>query len=95
MPSLHHNGRVADSFLSKAEMLKDKFFPPPPEAELTDTQGFIHPQAQTCPLVITKEEVAAAIRRPKADKAPGPDGIPNRILQACGDSLVEMLTPLF
>lgn len=68
---------MATTFEKKADMLKDKFFPPPPEADLTDIQEFTYPQTPTCPLIITREEVLAAIRRPKADKAPGPDDIPN------------------
>ena len=35
------------------------------------------------------------ILRLKPDTAPGPDGIPNRVLKACSETLTELLTPLF
>lgn len=37
----------------------------------------------------------AAIRRPKPDKAPGPDGITNRILQKGAETIAKLLTPVF
>ena len=95
MPDLHHQGNIAKSFDEKAEMLRNTFFPPPPVADLTDIEGFVYPTEADCPLLITEAEVETAIRRPKADKAPGPDGIPNRILKALSNSLTELLTPLF
>ena len=76
-------------------MLKDKFFPPPLEADFTDIQGFIYPQTPACPLIITKEEVLVAIKRSNADKASGSDGIPNQIFQAYSNKLSKMLTLLF
>ena len=36
-----------------------------------------------------------AIRRLKADKAAGPDGVSNRILQAFLEKLAGVLTPLY
>ena len=36
MPTLSHNGYVATTFEEKADMLKDKIFSPPKEANLTD-----------------------------------------------------------
>ena len=79
MSTLSHNSHVATTFEEKADMLKDKFFPPSPEADLMDIEKFIYPQTPTCLLIITREEVLAAIRRLKADKAPGPDSISNQI----------------
>lgn len=64
-------------------------------ADLRDFEGYHHPKAKACPIRTTKQEVLVAIRRPKAERTPGPDGIPNRILQACADKLPDMLTPLF
>ena len=95
MPPLTFNNRTANTFTEKAEVLKEAFFPAPPEADLSDLEGYYYPEAKACPIKITKQEVLAAIRRPNPDKAPGPDGIPNRILQACAEKLSDMLTPLF
>ena len=95
MVPLTHDGHTANSFEEKAEMLKKSFFPPPPDADTEDIQGFIYAEPKACPLTITKAEVMEAIRRPKADKAAGPDGVPNRILQAFPEKLAEVLTPLY
>lgn len=35
------------------------------------------------------------MKRSQTDKAPGPDGITNRVLQECAESLKTMLTPKF
>lgn len=95
MPPLEFEGCIANSFMEKTDMLKKTFFPPPPPADLRDIEGTFYPSPHACPMEITKQEVLKAIRRPKADKAPGPDGIPNRILKACSEKLSESLTPLY
>ena len=95
MPPLTFNGHTANTFTEKADVLKKTFFPAPPEADLRDLENYIYPPAKDCPIRITKQKVLTAIRRPKADKAPGPDGIPNRLLQACADKLSDILAPLF
>lgn len=50
--------------------------------------------ASECPIIIT-EEVLQAIKRPRADKAPCPDGFTNRVLRACAGVLKSLLTPIF
>ena len=95
MPPLRHGGQTAETFEEKAEMLKAKFFPPPPPADLSDIPGSFYPAAADCPMMITKNEVIANIQCLKSDKAPGPDGITNKILKACSTKLAELLTPLF
>ena len=86
---------IADTFDEKIAMLKDSFFPPPPEADLSDIGSYAYPRAAECPAVVTEAEMLRALKRPKADKAPGPDGITNRFLQACSEKLKTMLTPIF
>ena len=95
MPMLKFNDQVADTFDQKAEMLKDVFFPALPPADLSDIEASFYPISPHCPIIITKSEVSTALSRLKSDKAPGPDGISNRILKACSEILVELLTPLF
>ena len=95
MPMLKFNDQVADTFDQKAEMLKGVFFPAPPPADLSDIEGSFYPTSPHCPIIITKSEVSTALSRLNSDKAPGPDGISNRILKACSEKLVELLTPLF
>lgn len=95
MPTLKKNGRTAETFEEKADMLRSKFFPAPPPADLNDIPNSIYPQSKECRMIITPEEVLQTIRHTSADKAPGPDGIPNRILKVCANKLVGLLTPLF
>ena len=95
MPPLRYEGQTAETFEEKAEMLKAKFFPPPPPADLSDIPGSFYPTAVDCPMTITNDEVIENIQRLKSDKAPGTDGITNRILKACSTKLAELLTPLF
>ena len=65
---------------SKAVILKDVHFPPPVEADLDDLVGFQYPQEVDMPSELTVTEVTQAILLTKKDNAPGPDGIPNRVL---------------
>lgn len=70
--------------------MREKFFPPPPEADLADIDGTAYPPSVGTATTITREEVERAIRRPAADKAPGISQIPNRALRA---GMSEILTP--
>ena len=95
MPTLKFNDQIADMFDENAEMLKSIFFPAPPPADLSDIEGSFYPASPHCPMIITRSEVSKALHQLKPDKAPGPDGISNRILKACAEKLVELLKPLF
>ena len=94
-PALVKEGGMADTFETKVEVLKEKFFPPPQAADLGDINDAEYPARVDSPCGITVEEVEQAIRRCHADKAPGPDKIPNRALQAALPVLSEHLTVLF
>lgn len=72
----------------KIELLRNAFFPSPPEADLSDIPGFDYPSPYTLP-PITPHEIYRAILRPSPHKAPGPTGIPNFILQ----QLIPTLLP--
>lgn len=98
----------AREFAEKVEILRRKFFPPPAQADLSDIAGFqypppipvreggrVDPLRYTAPGAITLEEVAQAIRRPKADKAPGVSQITNRVLQEGLPELAPKLVWLF
>jgi hypothetical protein len=95
IPTLKRGAREAQDPRSKAELLKDVHFPPPVEADLTDVTGYIYPERISMPSQLTKEEVVAAIMRASKDKAPGPDGIPNRVLQRAAGVTPELLTRIF
>ena len=47
------------------------------------------------PSQLTKEEVVAAVMTASKDKAPGPDGIPNRVLQRVAGAAPALLTRIF
>ena len=95
MPSLTRDDQIASTFEEKTEMLKQKFFPPAPPADLSDIEGSFYPSPPHCPTIVTRSEVTESIRRLKPDTAPGPDGITNRIVKACSEKLSDLLTPLF
>ena len=62
----------------KAEVLRQTFFPPPPQADLSDIDGYEYPPTIECP-AITTVEIERAVRRASPNKAPGADGISNGI----------------
>lgn len=72
-----------------------RLFSPPPEADLSDLDDYVYPAVTECTLQITQHEVLVAIRRPKPDKASGPDGITNRVLQKGAKTVAKLLTPIF
>lgn len=95
MPSPTKDNQTASTFEEKADMLRKKFFPTPPPADLQDIVGALYPPSRDCPAQITLQEVLETIRRAPADKAPGPDGISNRVLKACAATVSALLTPVY
>ena len=95
MPALRRpDSTYAEQPKEKLDTLREAFFPEPPQADLSDMEGFIYPQETPWPDV-TAEEVRLAMQRAKPWKAPGPDGIPNGILQQLGPALVPTLTTVY
>lgn len=82
-------------FEDKISVLRDTFFPPPPQADLTDITGTVYPVPDPTDDAITEEEVYKVIYRPKPDKAPGIDRIPNRFLRMVALKLSKVFTHLF
>jgi ribonuclease HI len=74
----------------KANMLRDTFFPKPPEADLSDMENAEYHDQISMP-DITEKEVLDAVQAAAPLKAPGPDGIPNKVLQAASSILVGHL----
>ncbi len=94
-PLKKHNEGPATTFEEKVETLRETFFPPPPQADLADIPGTIYPPPLTMDEVITEEEIRRAIFRPKPDKAPGVDGMPNRFLRLIAGELITKFRHLF
>lgn len=94
-PSLRRGDTMVESFDQKIGCLRQAFLPPPPQADLADIQGTEYP----CPLdmdtELTEEEVRRAVWKPRQDKAPGVNGIPNRQLRVVYTGLREQIRCLF
>ena len=84
-------GRQAVRSEEKADLLRETFFPEPPEADLRDIESAEYPDQVPMPKV-TEKEVLDAIQAAAPLKAPGPDYIPNKALQAASSMLVGHLT---
>jgi hypothetical protein len=88
------DGGLAHEPEEKAETLRQTFFPPPPQADLSDIEGYAYPPPIECP-DITLPEIERAVRRASRNKAPGTDGIINGILHQTLDILLPSLHKLF
>ena len=79
---------------AKAQIFKDTFFPPPPEADLANTNNYTYQNPFAFP-PITSREVERAIRNMPPKKAPGRDGIPAHIVQQILPQLNHHLVLLY
>ena len=89
-----HTGREVREVEGKAEIFRAAFFPPPASANLEDIRRAQYTGQVEFP-PITEKEVAEAIHATQPMKAPGPDGIPNKALQASASLLAGHLTSIF
>jgi ribonuclease HI/endonuclease/exonuclease/phosphatase family metal-dependent hydrolase len=87
-------GTIQETTAGKAEALKSSFFPLPPPPDNSDIEAATYGPPLSAPK-IREEETLAAIKGPAPDKAPGPDQIPNRVLQLAADMIATPLTNLF
>jgi hypothetical protein len=95
-PAIRHpetQQRITDP-AGKADVYRNTFFPMPPEADLEGTRQTKYGNQVELPL-ITEKEVRDAIRAASPLKAPGPDGIANKVLQAGTVQLTAHLTRTF
>ena len=95
IPTLKRGAIEARDSRSKAELLRDAHFPPPPEADLSDIHNFDYPPPEAVPAALSHEEVIRAIRKTKKDNSPGLDGIPNRVLHLIARHSPESVVRLF
>ena len=87
-------GDKTDEPEEKVQRLRNSFFPVPPEADESDMVGTAHTSSIKW-VPFTDNEVMNAIKRPGPWKAPGPDGIPNRILQLTATLLAPILRRIY
>jgi retrotransposon-encoded endonuclease/reverse transcriptase-like protein len=79
----------------KLETLRNQFFPPPRDADLTDIPETTYPEPLETSEEIMQQEIYEALRWVSKDKAPGQDQIPNRILWYAKDWLIPRLNTVF
>ena len=94
-PDLNTPEGVATTFEEKEQAFRAKFFPPPPEADLSDIEGYVYSPPLPSQSLLTVEEVENAIRRPKPTKALGLTGIPHSVLQKSLKVTAGPITGLF
>jgi ribonuclease HI len=78
----------------KAKFFAKTFFPPPPPDTLVPL-NHKYPAPLPPPPQITAQKIEEQIRRLSPYKAPGPDEIPNIVLQKCLDMIQEYLLHIF
>jgi Reverse transcriptase (RNA-dependent DNA polymerase) len=79
----------------KLRAFKESFFPEPRKADLSDIRNSTYPEPVTTEQEIHEQEVYKALHWVNANKAPGPDQIPNSVLKAIKDWLVPRLVTIF
>ncbi|KAI9043120.1 uncharacterized protein KD926_004623 [Aspergillus affinis] len=87
---------LAETAEQKVEVFRKAFFPHLPPADLSDIPATSLPQQLDFP-DLAEHEVLRCIRKAPPDKAPGPDGIPNKVWHWLGKipSFVKALTGIF
>jgi hypothetical protein len=88
------NPRSITSNEEKAKTFAKTFFPNRPELSSVLAE-FQYPEPLPDPTGITRRQILNQIQRLSPYKAPGPDDIPNAVLQKCADLLIEYLYHIF
>ncbi len=95
IPNLVTPSGTATTPVDKAEALKTRFFPPMPDAYLSDIPNASYPPEMPSPMSISEEEISSVIKKLHPFKAAGSDGIPFFVLKCLRSPLVSFLKPLF
>ena len=93
-PLRRPDGTTAQTCEEKAETLLNQFFPERSEADISDTKGYIYPEADAAHETVSAEEVQGILKRIKPDKACGEDGIPNRGLLLLSEQISSRLAQI-
>lgn len=89
-PIIDRNGGQHTSNEAEASALAD-----PLPVSLNDITGYVYLPELHISQEVTSSDVVAALKHLPPDKAPGPDGIPNRFLRECRGILARPLAVLF
>ena len=78
----------------KARTFVKMFFPPPPPG-VEDYDDYVYPEPLPDPPLITVSQIRRHIAKLSPYKAPGPDGIPNIVLQKCVSVIMKRLIRIY
>lgn len=87
--------QLESTFAGKVKIFKEQFFPPSPEADLSDITDYFYQQQIEQDVTIIEEEILRAIRKQGSNKAPGSSQIPNLAIQLGEELLLPHLKSIF
>jgi Reverse transcriptase (RNA-dependent DNA polymerase). len=95
-PTQQYIGKInnATSDSEKAQEFHTTFFPPPPEADLSDIEHATYPEPIQIDTKITIQQLERAINKLSPKKAPGPDEITNAVLKRTFPTIQQHLLAL-
>ena len=79
----------------KAKAFAKAFFPPPPEPMEADNVPYDYPEPLPDPPPPDRSQIKKTICKLPSYKAPGPDGIPNIVLQKCFELITDHLVFIY
>ena len=79
----------------KAKAFAKAFFPNPPPPQIEEELPVDYPAPLPDPPPPDKQQLEKVIRKLSPYKAPGPDGIPNIVLQKCFDLIADHLLQIY
>ena len=88
------NAPLVQTTRKKGKVLAQKFFP----ASKVPSSHLPHgpyPEPIPIPQGVAEEDIQAVLNRLHPDRAPGPDGITNRYLKTCSETLIPWMTRTF
>ena len=92
-PDITLGGEKATTFDEKAKMFRRALFPPPPTADVPDTNP--QPTRRLPWPRVTKKEIRDAIMSSSSSKAPGPDGLGFECLKKAYAAIPEHFNSLY
>ena len=95
MPPLRGPDGLRETAEGKAELLFQTHFPPPPVVDLSDIDEYEYPASILDGPELTSREFSRALRKTPPDRAPGPNGVPNRIIRLCEPHAIQQIRSLF
>ena len=88
------NGLEAIGIKEKANLLRTIAFSKAKEANLEDIRDFYYPPPIESDLDLPNDEILGVGLKTLKDSAPGPDGIPNRVIHLVLRERIHLLQPL-